>query len=179
MSSPNTSLKQSIELPKLAERFAKQMHAAIKLENSPADTLKAFVAETGEPEMDLQPSMIEKVKANLNDPEILQDRIMRILDSNFVKMTYPVFNALYDAAAACDGRDSSLREDLVEGHILAIDLSEPMDRIVDKDEDLEYLDDYRLMNPYILQIAREKIKRGGEIVLQEFEDGFDCTRTQP
>ena len=68
-----------------------------------------------------------------------------------------------------------MREDLVEGHILAIDLSEPMDRIVDKDEDLEYLDDYRLMNPYILQIAREKIKRGGEIVLQEFEDGFDCT----
>ena len=55
--------------------------------------------------MDLQPSMIEKVKANLNDPEILQDRIMRILDSNFVKMTYPVFNALYDAAAACMGRD--------------------------------------------------------------------------
>ena len=91
-------------------------------------------------------------------------------------MTYPVFNALYDAAAACDGRDSSLREDLVEGHILAIDLSEPMDRIVDKDEDLEYLDDYRLMNPYILQIAREKIKRGGEIVLQEFEDGFAQAR---
>ena len=137
-------LEAEIELPKLAERFAKQMHAAIKNDNSPADTLKAFVAETGEPEMDLQPSMIEKVKANLNDPEILQDRIMRILDSNFVKMTYPVFNALYDAAAACDGRDSSLREDLVEGHILAIDLSEPMDRIVDyrlmKDaRDLEYL----------------------------------------
>ncbi len=169
-------LEAEVELPKLAERFAKQMHTAIKNDISPADTLKAFVAETGEPEMDLQPSMIEKVKANLNDPEILQDRIMRILDSNFVKMTYPVFNALYDAAAACDGRDSSLREDLVEGHILAIDLSEPMDRIVDKDEDLEYLDDYRLMNPYILQIAREKIKRGGEIVLQEFEDGFAQAR---
>ena len=68
-------LEAEIELPKLAERFAKQMHAAIKNDNSPADTLKAFVAETGEPEMDLQPSMIEKVKANLNDPEILQDRI--------------------------------------------------------------------------------------------------------
>ena len=169
-------LEAEVELPKLAERFAKQMHTAIKNDISPADTLKAFVAETSEPEMDLQPSMIEKVKANLNDPEILQDRIMRILDSNFVKMTYPVFNALYDAAAACDGRDSSLREDLVEGHILAIDLSEPMDRIVDKDEDLEYLDDYRLMNPYILQIAREKIKRGGEIVLQEFEEGFAQAR---
>ena len=33
-----------------------------------------------------------------------------------------------------------------------IDLSEPMDRIVDKDEDLEYLDDYKFMNPYILAI---------------------------
>ena len=95
-------LEAEVELPKLAERFAKQMHTAIKNDISPADTLKAFVAETSEPEMDLQPSMIEKVKANLNDPEILQDRIMRILDSNFVKMTYPVFNALYDAAAACE-----------------------------------------------------------------------------
>ena len=41
---------------------------------------------------------------------------------------------------------------------------------------MEYLDDYRLMNPYILQIAREKIKRGGEIVLQEFEEGFAQAR---
>ena len=169
-------MEAQIELPNLAKRFAKQMHTAIKADGAPADTLKAFVAETGEIEMDLQPSMIEKVKANLNDPQILQDRIMRILDSNFVKMTYPVFNALYDAAAAYDGRDSSLRQDMVEGHMLAIDLSEPMDRIIDKDEDLEYLDDYRLMNPYILQIAREKIKRGGEHVLEEFENGFAQAR---
>ena len=51
---------------------------------------------------------------------------------------------------------------MVEGHILAIDLSEPMDRIVDKDEDLEFLDDYKLMNPYILKLARDKISKGGE-----------------
>ena len=31
--------------------------------------------------------------------------------------------------------------------------------IVDKDEDLEYLDDYKLMNPYILKLAREKISK--------------------
>jgi hypothetical protein len=47
-----------------------------------------------------------------------------------------------------------------------------MDRIVDKDEDLEYLDDYKLMNPYILKIARDKIAKGGEEVLKNFEEGF-------
>jgi hypothetical protein len=64
----------------------------------------------------------------------------------------------------------------VDGHIIAIDLSEPMDRIVDKDEDLEYLDDYKLMNPYILRLARAKIAKGGEHVLEEFEEGFKDAR---
>ena len=46
----------------------------------------------------------------------------------------------------------------------------------DKDEDLEYLDDYKLMNPYILKLAREKISKGGEDVLKEFEEGFKQAR---
>jgi len=51
-----------------------------------------------------------------------------------------------------------------------------MDRIVDKDEDLDYLDDYKLMNPYILKLAREKISKGGDEVLKEFEEGFKDAR---
>ena len=51
-----------------------------------------------------------------------------------------------------------------------------MDRIVDKDEDLEYLDDYKLMNPYILKLARDKISKGGDMVLKEFEEGFKDAR---
>ena len=102
---------------------------------------------------------------------------MRILNSNFVKMTFPVFNALYDAAADYSGTsDPQMRENLVDGHIIAIDLSEPMDRIVDKDEDLDYLDDYKLMNPYILKLARDKIAKGGDTVLKEFEEGFKDAR---
>ena len=66
--------------------------------------------------------------------------------------------------------------DIIDGHIIAIDLSEPMDRIMDKDEDLDYLDDYKLMNPYILKLARDKIAKGGEEVLKQFEDGFRDAR---
>jgi len=51
-----------------------------------------------------------------------------------------------------------------------------MDRIVDKDEDLEFLDDYKLMNPYILKLARSKISKGGEHVLKSFEEGFKDAR---
>jgi len=92
-------------------------------------------------------------------------------------MTFPVFNALFDGASEYTGKkDPALRQNVVEGHILAIDLSEPMDRIVDKDENLEYLDDYKLMNPYILKLAREKIAKGGEEVLHEFEKGFKDAR---
>jgi len=92
-------------------------------------------------------------------------------------MTFPVFNALFDASTEYfQDKNSELREDIVDGHIIAIDLSEPMDRIVDKDEDLDYLDDYKLMNPYILKIAREKIAKGGEEVLKQFENGFKDAR---
>jgi hypothetical protein len=51
-----------------------------------------------------------------------------------------------------------------------------MDRIIDRDEDLEYLDDYKLMNPYILEIAREKISQGGDSMLKSFEEGFKDAR---
>ncbi len=109
---------------------------------------------------------------------MLEDRVKRILDSNFVKMTFPVFNALYDGASEYfgDGTYEEKRNAVIDGHIIAIDLSEPMDRIVDKDEDLEYLDDYKFMNPYILSIARSKIAQGGDPVLKAFEEGFKDAR---
>ena len=165
------------EFPNFAERFAQGLHQAIKSDNSPNSTQQAFGNEVGSTEIILQSSEIDPIKSKLEDIEVLRDRVARILNSNFVKMTFPVFNALFDGAAEYLGnKDSQLKQDMVEGHILAIDLSEPMDRIVDKDEDLDYLDDYKLMNPYILNLAREKISKGGELVLKEFEEGFKEAR---
>ncbi len=165
------------EFPNFAKRFTEDLLREIKSDSNPNSTQKSFAEEVGSSEIILQSSQIDPIKSKLEDVEVLQDRVFRILNSNFVKMTFPVFNALYDAAAQYAGKnDTQLRQDLVDGHIIAIDLSEPMDRIVDKDEDLEYLDDYKLMNPYILKIARTKILKGGEIVLKEFEAGFKDAR---
>ncbi|WP_185736667.1 hypothetical protein [Candidatus Nitrosopumilus sp. SW] len=165
------------EFPNFAERFAKGLLNEIKSDNNPNSTQQAFADEVGSTEIILNASEIEPIKSKLESPDILKDRVLRILNSNFVKMTFPVFNALFDGAAEYSGRnDPQLRQDMVEGHILAIDLSEPMDRIVDKDEDLEYLDDYKLMNPYILKLARDKISKGGDEVLKEFEEGFKDAR---
>ncbi|NIM25982.1 MAG: hypothetical protein GTN35_01020 [Nitrososphaeria archaeon] len=165
------------EFPNFAERFAQGLHQAITSDPSPNSTQQAFADEVGSTEIILQASEIDQIKSKLEDIEVIRDRVARILNSNFVKMTFPVFNALFDGAAEYLGnKDSQLKQDMVEGHILAIDLSEPMDRIVDKDEDLDYLDDYKLMNPYILKLAREKISKGGETVLKEFEEGFKEAR---
>jgi hypothetical protein len=104
---------------------------------------------------------------------MINDRIDRILNSNFVKMTYPVFFALFDGYS--DKRnfnDRILRDNVIDGHLIAIDLSEPMDRILDKDEDLDYLEDYKFINPYILTLAKRKIKEAGSDVFEEFEIGF-------
>jgi len=165
------------QFPDFANRFARDLLNEIKSDSSPNSTQQQFANEVGSTEIILQASEIDDVKSKLEQPDVLKDRVLRILNSNFVKMTFPVFNALFDGAAEYTGKnDPQLRQDIVEGHILAIDLSEPMDRIVDKDEDLEYLDDYKLMNPYILKLARDKISKGGDIVLKEFEEGFKDAR---
>ncbi len=163
--------------PDFARRFTQGLLAEMRSDASPASTQRAFGDEVGSAEMVLGASEIDAVRSRLESPEVLHDRVLRILDSNFVKMTFPVFNALFDGAAEHAGRDDPrMRQDMVEGHILAIDLSEPMDRIVDRDEDLEYLDDYKLMNPYILRLARAKISKGGDRVVREFEEGFRDAR---
>ncbi|MEM3007549.1 MAG: hypothetical protein QXW37_06285 [Candidatus Nitrosotenuis sp.] len=165
------------EFPKFADRFTDDLLREIKSDPSPSNTQKEFASEVGTTEIILQDSQISDIKSKLENRDMLKDRVLRILNSNFVKMTLPVFCALYDAAADHYGnKDPQMRQDLVDGHIIAIDLSEPMDRIVDKDEDLEYLDDYKLMNPYILRLARTKIAKGGKEVLAEFEEGFKDAR---
>lgn len=154
-----------------AERYAREVHSRIRSDRTPAATQRRFAEEVGSESMALDEAGIARAEGRLADYGALRERIGRILDSKFVTMTLPVLNALYDSAAAA-GASEGTRQEMVEGHIIAIDLSEPMDRIVDRDEDLEFLGDYRLMNPHILDVARAMISRCGEGALASFESGF-------
>lgn len=168
----NEKTKQ--EFPEFTKRFLLTLHENIVADTNPSTTLKKFVEEVGSSEYTLDEQKINDVRSRLSKPEILADRVGRILNSNFVKMTYPVFIALFEGASDYMKENVSveMRNSIIDGHVIAIDLSEPMDRIIDRDEDLEYLDDYRLMCPYILHIARQKISQGGDSLLKVFEEGF-------
>jgi hypothetical protein len=161
------------------KRFLLSLHTQIISDPNPSGTMKKFVEETASTDLALEDNKISDIRARLSKPELLADRVNRILNSNFVKMTFPVLEALFDAASLYYKQNLPIdtKNAIVDGHLIAIDLSEPMDRIIDRDEDLEYLDDYRLMNPYILEIAREKISQGGDVMLRSFEDGFKEART--
>lgn len=165
-------------LNKFIERFATQLHDYIINDDNPKDSIDRFVKEVGSNELLLDEQKVKSIKKKLSDKNILIDRVYRITNSNFVKMTYPVFRALLDGSNKYLSLNLSEEEKdaLIDGHIIAIDLSEPMDRIIDQDEDLEYLDDYRFMNPYILKIAMDKISRFGDKVLKTFEEGFKDAR---
>jgi hypothetical protein len=160
------------------KRFLLSLHTQVISDPNPAITMKKFVEETGSTELELEDNKISDIRTRLSKPELLADRVNRILNSNFVKMTFPVLDALFDAASLYYKQNVPIetKNAIVDGHLIAIDLSEPMDRILDSDEDLEYLDDYRLMNPYILEIAREKISHGGNNMLRSFEEGFKDAR---
>lgn len=170
--------KYEKEFGDFTKRFLMSLHQRINSDSSPSATMKKFTGEVGSSELILDNTKLNDVITRLSRPEILADRVQRILNSNFVKMTFPVFNALFDGASTYYKEEISkdLKNSIIDGHIIAIDLSEPMDRIIDEDEDIEYLDDYKLMNPYILEIAREKISQGGDSVLKAFEEGFKDAR---
>ena len=170
--------KYEKEFGDFTKRFLMSLHQRINSDSSPSATMKKFTGEVGSSELILDDTKLNNVITRLSRPEILADRVQRILNSNFVKMTFPVFNALFDGASTYYKEEISkdLKNSIIDGHIIAIDLSEPMDRIIDKDEDAEYLDDYKLMNPYILEIAREKISQGGDSVLKAFDEGFKDAR---
>jgi hypothetical protein len=170
--------KTEQEFPEFTKRYLLSLHENIVSDPNPSNTLKKFVEESGSSEFSLDDQKINDVKSRLSKPEILADRVGRILNSNFVKMTFPVFTALFDGASDYlkENVPTETRNSIIDGHMIAIDLSEPMDRIIDRDEDLEFLDDYKLMSPYILEIARQKISEGGDSVLKAFEDGFKDAR---
>jgi hypothetical protein len=166
------------EFTEFTKRFLLSLHEKLISDTNPKATMKKFIDEIESNELSLDDSKIDSVRERLSKPDVLADRVQRILDSNFVKMTFPVFSALIDSASDFykEPVSKEVRTSIVDGHVIAIDLSEPMDRIMDADEDIEFLDDYKLMNPYILEIAREKISAGGDSVLKAFEDGFKDAR---
>ena len=83
------------EFPNFANRFAKDLLHEIKSDLSPNSTQQAFGNEVGSNEIILQASEIDNIKSKLENSDVLKDRVLRILNSNFVKMTFPVFNALF------------------------------------------------------------------------------------
>lgn len=155
-------------------RFQKDIFELIESDTSPDVTHEKFLKEIdGSQELRLELGKFQEIKKNLLRDNNLTDRIKRILNSNFIKMTFPVFFALFDGYMKfTKNSDINMRNDIIDGHLIAIDLSEPMDRIIDKDEDLEYLEDYKFLNPYILNLAKLKISKGGNRVFSEFENGF-------
>lgn len=86
------------EFPEFTKRYLLSLHEQIISDPNPAISIKKFVEEIGSPELGLDDSQIQSVRSRLSKPEILADRVERILDSNFIKMTFPVLYALFDGA---------------------------------------------------------------------------------
>ncbi|MDO7722562.1 MAG: hypothetical protein MUP75_03835, partial [Nitrosopumilus sp.] len=79
--------KQEAEdtFPAFAQRFAKNLFDQINADNSPNTTQQQFAEEVGSTEIILNASEIEPIKSKLQDFDTLHDRVLRILNSNFVK----------------------------------------------------------------------------------------------
>jgi hypothetical protein len=163
------------EYIKFVRRYKDGIYQLIISDLTPSETHNRFLEEVGDSlHLRLNKDKLLLIGNKMRDEEVVFDRIDRILNSNFVKMTFPVFYALYDGFESLSGqkKDSEIRNNVIDGHLIAIDLSEPMDRILDKDEDLDYLEDYKFLNPYILMLAKKNIKNAGHGIYEVFNAGF-------
>ena len=104
-----------IKFPEFAKRFTTNLLEQINSDPSPNSTQQKFGDEVGSTEIILESSQIEPIKTKLENFDTLHDRVLRILNSNFVKMTFPVFNALFDASTNYfqDENDSKLERTLL------------------------------------------------------------------
>lgn len=162
------------EYVEFVRRYKDGIYQLIISDNNLLETHNRFLEEVGDStELRLENEKVLQFGNKMRDKEIVFDRVERILNSNFVKMTFPVFYALFDGFASHGGqKNDQIRNNIIDGHLIAIDLSEPMDRILDKDEDLDYLEDYKFLNPYILMLAKQNIQKAGSGVYEAFKAGF-------
>lgn len=172
------------EFPKFTKRYTDELYNEIMNDTDPLTTSKSFSDEVNDNIFSLDIKQINQLKSNLLQLNYLQNCVNRLFNSNFIKMTLHIFYALYDSyqkylldvGNVNNKSANGIRENVIDGHIIAIDLSEPMDRIQDKDEDLEFLEYYKLICPYMLKIARKKISHAGNDVREAFENGFRNAR---
>ena len=156
--------------------YTQGLHRLIKQDREPQRTLAVFEeAYKDFPELALDSNKINPVKQRLSDVEELRVRVNNLLSSDFISNTGFIFLALCEGALQYNGTPvtEEIKRNLLYGHMIAIDLSEGMDRAIDQDEDLEFLNDYRLMNPYILKLGQEMIGAVDQSVYQSFENGFN------
>jgi hypothetical protein len=160
------------ELPKV---YVESLKKAIENDREPLITHVVFEeAYKDFPEFYLDRKKIDGLGKKLSNVNMLEECVNRLLDSNFISETESVFLCLLDSALKYFGTDlnEEVKKNLLYGHMIAISLSEAMDRIIDKDEDLEYLESYSFLLPHILSSARGMISRVGESVYDSFEKGF-------
>ena len=67
------------------------------------NTISKFAEEMQSSDLALNQQKIVEIKSRLSEIKILTDRVYRILDSNFVKMTIPILYALFDGASKYQG----------------------------------------------------------------------------
>jgi hypothetical protein len=176
------------EFPIFTNRFTNQLRQEIISDKDPTTTLKSFCSAIGDDTFLLDDKKAYQIRTKIVNDDYLLECIKRLLNSNFIKMTFHIFYALFDSyqqyVSMTNGQGQGitmsnvddLKVHLIDGHVIAIDLSEPMDRVQDKDEDLNYLDEYKIICPYILNLARKKISYAGPSVVNSFEKGFRDAR---
>ncbi|GIU71249.1 MAG: hypothetical protein KatS3mg003_0728 [Candidatus Nitrosocaldaceae archaeon] len=109
---------------------------------------------------------LDEIKNSLSvNSQLLLYNINRIFNSNFIITTHPILEILLNGAIKHYSANSNInindkdKFELIYVHILALSLAEQLDRIMDKDEDLESLSYYKFIAPFTFKVIINKINK--------------------
>ena len=77
------------EFSNFAKRFTQGLLAEIKSDTSPNSTQQAFGEEVGSTEIILKASEIDSIKSKLESPDVIHDRVLRILNLSLIHISEP------------------------------------------------------------------------------------------
>lgn len=156
--------KSKDRLQSFHRKLLKELHQKIKNDENPYGSASSLAEELGFTELNYNTRKEAlQAKERLEDEKLLEERLYQLEETKFIKTTAPFFEGIIDAISKLERQPEEEMEQIYYGHYCAIQVSDGGDRIIDKDEELNRLEDYKLMVAHVDRIATENIEPYPEV----------------
>ncbi|MDI6798780.1 MAG: hypothetical protein QMD12_02170 [Candidatus Aenigmarchaeota archaeon] len=163
-------------LGEFKKRLLQKISSYIKEDKNPLSSINNFAEEMGFSDLRCESeSEARDIREKLLKTENLNNALTCILDSKFISDTAPAFIAISDGVCRYKKLNipKTSQHQLIFAALEGLLTSNCIDSNIDKDEDLELLNEFKLVGSKAIRLARKDcLEAGGEQALELFNNGL-------